>query len=265
MSDNEPKPRIFEPVAQIPRYRLVAQQIADRILDGALRPGDRLPPERELVETLGVSRATLREALIALEIAGFVANRFGAGMSVADHPPAANTLKALTGPGPFELLEARLIIEGEVAALAAPQIGPKALDRLRHLTDEMEGEAETEFWGDNADERFHLVIAEAAGNQALEMVVRDFWRQRLRQPMWVRMHGRVNVGTMKAQLVAEHRAIIAALADSDADAARRAMQAHIAQFARLLLDAWSALDAADRADASPPGDRLRAALGRADA
>ena len=81
---------MFKPVEQTPRYKLVAQQIADLILSGRLERGTKMPTERELVEELGVSRPTVREAMIALEITGFVENSFGAGAYVSVAPPCSS-------------------------------------------------------------------------------------------------------------------------------------------------------------------------------
>ncbi|MEH6834045.1 MULTISPECIES: FadR/GntR family transcriptional regulator [Falsihalocynthiibacter] len=248
---------MFKPVAQVPRYRLVAQQIADRILEGALKAGQKMPAERVLVESLGVSRATIREALIALEITGYVENRFGAGVQVAARPPRDNQLLELAGPGPFELLEARIMIEGEVAALAAENIGPEEIARLKMLIDAMQNESGSAFWGENADEEFHLTIARATGNLALVNAVAEFWRQRLQMPMWVKIHSRVNVDAMKPQLIQEHVEIVAALELGNGPKAREAMRRHIALFGAQILDGWQALAPEDRQEVSPPPERLR--------
>lgn len=252
---------MFKPIDQTPRYKLVARQIAEHILDGSLPRGKKLPSERALVDSLGVSRATLREALIALEISGFVENRFGAGMAVTKRPPNVNLLDRVSGPGPFELLEARLLIEGEVAALAAAHISTEELNQLRQLTEDMRAESTEDFWGENADEMFHLTIARATRNMALENSVREFWRQRMQLPMWVQMHNRVNVVDMKPDLITEHELIVSALASRDPAQARRTMRGHIAQFGKQLLNAWSTLDVGEKHQMQAPGPVLIKAIG----
>lgn len=247
---------MFKPVAQIPRYRLVAQQIADRIQEGALVAGDKMPAERVLVESFGVSRATIREALIALEITGYVENKFGAGVLVAAFPPKYNRLNELAAPGPFEQLEARMIVEGEVAALAALSIADSDIVRLRGLTDAMQRETGTEFWGENADEEFHLTIARATGNTALVNAVDDFWRQRQLMPMWVTLHERVEIDLMKPMRIQEHKDIISALEDRNPNAARAAMRHHISQFGVLVLEGWKALAPEVRGEVPAPMERL---------
>src|SRR5206468_13038927 len=112
--------QVVEPVRL---YRQIAGQIATLIDSGEFTAGSRLPPERELAVLLGVSRTSVREALISLEIAGRVEVRVGTGIFVR-HPPVrkAPVLQAKVGDsgvGPFELLAARAVIEGETAALAA--------------------------------------------------------------------------------------------------------------------------------------------------
>src|SRR5437667_1767217 len=102
-------------------YRQIAEQIRTLIRDGEFVPGARLPPERDLAKQLGVSRPSVREALIALEVEGLVEVRIGSGIYVqrgaatrSDEPSSVHA-----AAGPFELLRARHVIESECAALAA--------------------------------------------------------------------------------------------------------------------------------------------------
>src|SRR5690606_26985718 len=105
-------------------YRQIAEQIRLRIADASFPAGSRLPAERDLAHHFSVSRTSVREALIALEIAGFVEVRGGSGIYVSNPLPFLRPLfeSADAGPGPFELLHARWVVEGEVAALAARAI-----------------------------------------------------------------------------------------------------------------------------------------------
>src|SRR6186997_2777327 len=103
-------------------YEQIAQQLAKSIADGKHEVGQRLPSERELAQTFGVSRPTVREAIIALELDGLVDVRLGSGVYVKNRRPPGGTESA-KDIGPFELLEARRIIEGEACALAALRIG----------------------------------------------------------------------------------------------------------------------------------------------
>ena len=98
-------------------YRQIADQIAGLIGNGEFAHGTRLPAERELATLLGVSRTSVREALISLEIGGLVEVRVGSGVFVTAGP-SSHASGGDKGPGPFELLSARTLVEGEVAALA---------------------------------------------------------------------------------------------------------------------------------------------------
>lgn len=261
---------MFDPIAQTPRYRLVAEAIARKIAEGGFPAGEKLPPDRVLVEELGVSRATLREALIALEVKGLIETRFGAGAYVTGSPPDAALSASPEDPdarlarivpvapvtGPFEALEARRLVEGELAALAAQTISPAQLDALWGCLQALES-AESG-WDPEADARFHDVIAQAAGNAILGHLAAQFWRDQSENPLWAAIQTAVADSNTRPQLVAEHEAIIEALTEGDPEASRVAMQAHLDSFARTLLAQWDTPEAAS-AEAAPHA-RLRAAL-----
>ena len=114
---------MFQPIATQRLYQQVASRIEDLIAGGKIGAGKRLPAEKELARQLGVSRPTIREAMIALEIAGLVEVRTGSGIYVSKQTPSP-TVIIDSGPGPFELLNARLLIEGEIAANVAVQATP---------------------------------------------------------------------------------------------------------------------------------------------
>src|SRR6266567_972630 len=113
----------FQAVATQRLYEQVAGQVTELVARGEFKPGDRLPPERDLAKVLGVSRPTVREAMIALEIAGLVEVRVGAGTFVTDKASANGAANGRlfegVGSSPLELIAARRTIEPEVAALAA--------------------------------------------------------------------------------------------------------------------------------------------------
>jgi imidazolonepropionase len=121
----------FEPIEPRRLFRLIAEQVATMIQRGDLPPGSRLPAERELATRLGVSRPSLREALIALELEGLVEVRGGSGVYVRP-PPLAAPLEGADAPGPFDILEARARLEPDCAALAARH-GALSADHLEYL------------------------------------------------------------------------------------------------------------------------------------
>ncbi|MBV1704738.1 MAG: FadR family transcriptional regulator [Hyphomicrobiales bacterium] len=214
----------FQAVQTQKLYQRVADQLAGLIRAGELKPGARLPAERDLARQLGVSRPTLREAMIALEIAGLVEVRTGAGITVRD-ATAAGRIDA--GPSAFDLLAARKLVEGETAALAAAartDIDVAALDQAiaSHRADFARGGD-----GFGADRAFHLAIARAAGNSALEGIVVEFWDS-MRGPIFGRLTELTRLPAKDRTNLADHVAIRDAIAARDAGAARAAMGAHIA-------------------------------------
>jgi len=218
-------------------YKRVADELRAAILAGRYQAGRRLPAERELAEMFEVSRPTIREAIIALELQRLVEVRVGAGVFVLED---ATTAGRGIGPeltiGPFELMEARKIIEAETAALAATLIDDEQCDRLDKIIDAMEEENQLEIQGENADRAFHVGIAEATGNSALVAVIDDLWRRRETSPMVVNTMEKARSKGIKP-VVDDHRRILAALRKRNAVAARTAMQDHLSRVIEGLLKA----------------------------
>src|SRR5690242_1061686 len=138
----------FQTIATQRLYQQAAQQIRELIARGEFRPGDRLPPERDLARKLGISRPTVREAMVALEIAGLIEIRTGAGIFVSAAAPANGGAEARAataasfdaGPSPLELLAARRMIEGEIAAEAARLATDEHFAAIGETIDEMKAE-----------------------------------------------------------------------------------------------------------------------------
>src|SRR5436190_244418 len=169
-------------------YRHIADQVTRLIDSGDFRVGSRLPAERELAEKLGVSRPSVREALIALEVEGVVDVRGGSGVFVNErrhtkpHEPQGSTAP----PGPFDVIRARWIIESEAAYLAAGNATPAHLQRLERALADMQQTPSHSQEATAADARFHLCIAEASGNSALVLVVQQLWEQRT-SPLYMQL------------------------------------------------------------------------------
>src|SRR5262245_27397469 len=157
-------------------YRQIAAQLSALIASGEFTVGQRLPSERELAAQLGVSRPSLREALIALELEGLVEVRVGAGIWVtaaSSRSPEAPVQQE--GEGPFELLRARWLIEGEIAAAAAREATPADLAIIRTALTEMERAERKNQDFSAADRDFHIAIAASTRNGVLQAVVEDLW------------------------------------------------------------------------------------------
>lgn len=208
-------------------YRQISEQLRRLILAGEYPPGSRLPAERELALQLGVSRPSLREALIALEVEGYVEVRMGSGIYVCEPPKSQRVDFDLSGEeGPLELIRARSMIEGEVAATAARKGRKANFDAIEEAIEMMAAEADAGIKPIGADRLFHLRVAEATGNSVLVGVVARLFDLRL-GPLFDQLHSHFDTPAVWAQAIAEHREILEALRAKDAARARAMMQRHM--------------------------------------
>jgi GntR family transcriptional repressor for pyruvate dehydrogenase complex len=226
-------------------YRQIADQIRMLIRNGEFPSGARLPPERDLAKQLGVSRPSVREALIALEVEGLVEVRIGSGIYV-QAPGARNGAKAAgrSGPddggataGPFELLRARYVIEGETAALAAKSAKKGQVQAIEETLESMKHELDDDRQPLDGDRMFHLRIAEATGNGALVAVVDMLWEDRT-GPLYKQLEHHYDSPSLWHSAMAEHRAVLKAIAAKDATGARAAMQRHLNQAYKRFSTGW---------------------------
>lgn len=215
-------------------YRGIVDAIRADIANGIYVPGSRLPAERDLTERFGVSRPTIREAMIALEMLGLVEARKGSGVFVLDSSVAASAPgESELDIGAFEIIEARRLLEGEVAAVAATEIDEEHLAELRQLMEQM-ADADSAA-AEVADRRFHICIAEATGNAVIIAAVTDFWDMRFRSPLArevLRKAG--SLGTQSR--LDEHGRILRALEERSPVDARAAMRDHLNRVITHLLD-----------------------------
>jgi GntR family transcriptional repressor for pyruvate dehydrogenase complex len=218
--------------------RRLYQQIADRvrllIQEGIYSPGSRLPAERELAQQLGVSRPSLREALIALEIEGAIEIRMGSGIYVLSLGRAQPAAPAL-GESPTELMEARATIESAVIVQAAGVITDRTLANLREVLASMRTEIEEGRKPIEQDRQFHLTIAELPGNAVLAKIVASLFDER-HSPMSDHMRGRFETPQTWAIALSEHETILAALEDRNPLAAQAAMYSHLTASGRRWLE-----------------------------
>lgn len=196
------------------------------IRQGEFAIGERLPPERELALTLGVSRPSLREALIALEIGGQIEIRMGSGVYVRDTAADAVGPMATLGDSPSELMQARAAVEGSVAALAAARMTAAMLERLRRTVQRMKRLAEAGKSPVEADRQFHMLIAEAAGNSVLTRFVGELFDSR-HDPIATAMRGHAENPQTWTAAVREHEDVLLALQAGDPIAAQTAIRAHL--------------------------------------
>jgi DNA-binding FadR family transcriptional regulator len=215
------------PAANTPRlYQQVAAIIERAIAEGRYQPGQRLASERDLAEELGVSRPTVRRAVIALEMRGMLESRQGSGVYVRKTSAAAPAPLRDLDIGAFDQAEARRLFEGEVAALAATLITDEELAYLESLVAEMNNEKATKEQSELADRQFHTTIARATRNSAIVRVVENTWDLRYKSPLCMQMLERARE-VRRRPLNDEHQDIIESLRTRDPKAARTAMQAHL--------------------------------------
>jgi len=217
-------------------YEQISQELAKAIANGKYELGQRLPSERELAQAFGVSRPTVREAIIALELDGLVEVRLGSGVYVLNLQPPGGT-EGAKDIGPFELLEARRAIEGEACALAALRIEDAQIEQLSALVAEMRDDNRQNeiLMSEEADRRFHELIASSTQNSGIIAAVQMLWDARARSPQSHLMDDKGRARGLKPP-IEEHAAIVRALKRRDPDAARAAMHAHITRVIEHMLE-----------------------------
>jgi DNA-binding FadR family transcriptional regulator len=188
-------------------YQQIARRIAASIEDGRYAPGDRLPSERELADDFGVSRPTIRDAMIALEFQGLVEARQGSGVYVKAAPQIAEDA-AERDVSALELAEARRLFEGEACALAAAIITDEQVSRLESLIADMARESVTEMF-EKHELEFHLTVARATGNAAITATVEDLWTLRQQSSGCAAALRRARTNS-RGDFVGEHRRIVGA-------------------------------------------------------
>lgn len=208
-------------------YVPVAQAIVELIAAHGLQQGDRLPAEADLARRLAVSRATLREAIVALDVSGIVRLRRGASAVVND--PSAHLANGRTRQegSPFEILDVRLMLEPEAARLAAEQADAAACDRIEAAIERLIGETRAGRLTVSADRDFHVGVAEASGNSVLAELVGDVWRMRVLVGLWPRLDQTQSSVAHRSRAVFQHMRILEAIRARDPQRAAAAMRSHI--------------------------------------
>ncbi len=205
-------------------YEEIAARMIDDIHAGKLNPGDRLPPERALAEKYGVSRTVIREALRSMEMMGCVESHVGAGTYIKS-PDVSNIVEpfamAFKQSGK-ELIEVRLILETEIAALAARRRTDEQLLALEKTLVDMEDDLQAGGNGVKADEDFHVLLATAAGNEALSVMM-NMCAGILSRTRPITQ----SVKNVPRMTLKDHTMICEAIRMQDERAARRHMRAHL--------------------------------------
>lgn len=222
------------PIVRTTLSAAVFEQLISFVVNGEWKAGDRIPSERELCVRLGIARTSLREALKAMELIGMLDSRVGDGTFVCPRTEFLSRplLWAFTGTDHHELkdiMEARSLLEQDLAALAAVRASP---DEIRQLGEIIQAMREYVAEGQSildTDMAFHLVIAKSAHNEVLSNAV-----QLLRnlQRQWIYL--KLQLPNVPSQVIQEHVEIYAAIQAHDAIAARKAMRNHLEHTSKLL-------------------------------
>ena len=204
-------------------YIKVFNEISALIKEGVYPVGSRLPTEREFAEKFNVSRPTIREAIIALEAKEEVSVKAGSGVYVLGNNLMSDDFSREISA--FELLEARVIMEGEAAALAARMIEPDELKALDEAYQAIKAEDVEEFSSSGADRKFHSIIAQATHNRVVVKQINYLWDIQENLNHIHEAHQSVCIKGRRTR-DADHLAIYEAIAAGDANTARNAMRSH---------------------------------------
>ncbi|MDD1780609.1 FCD domain-containing protein [Enterovibrio sp. ZSDZ35] len=231
-------------------YQKIGTKIMEQIAAGEYKVGDKLPPERDIAEQLQVSRSVIREALIMLEIKELVEVKKGSGVYVINTPStflnqaSLQPTEKVTGQsesdeddaGPFEMLQARQLLESHIAEFAATQVTKHEIFRLREALELERKDLEAGSNDYDGDQMFHIVIAEATQNSVLSDMVKDMWERRNRSLMWQQLHERISDQDYRKRWLADHERIFKALVRKDPVAAREAMWQHLENVKQTLFE-----------------------------
>lgn len=225
----------LRPVVRGRLYEQLVSRITEHIDETGLKVGDRLPSERELADRLQVSRSSVKQAILVLEVQGVLESRHGGGTFLVHRAGAVETIDALLDRRVRlpDILEAREAIEEKAAELAAGRRTDDELLDMANALEDMAREIASDRRGEDADQAFHLAVIAASGNSLLmrfyTQISSDIAESRtesLRQP------GR------PPQSLSQHQAIYDAISRKDEEGARRAMHVHIQSVRHVRLLTW---------------------------
>lgn len=207
-------------------YKEIASQLKQQLFEGVYKVGEKLPTERQLAEKFKVGRTVIREALIFLEIYGFIEIKKSSGIYVLKTTDESESFINSGRVGPFELLQARQLIESNIAALAAKNIVKNDLEKL-YVILEKERALLNSAPNNELDHEFHIIIAGASQNNLLVELVKYIWDVRNRDPFWQSLTQESDQLDYSQKGYNEHKAIFMALQKKDAAGARQSMWQHI--------------------------------------
>ncbi|WP_032092522.1 FCD domain-containing protein [Necropsobacter rosorum] len=210
-------------------YIRIGKLLKEEISQGKYKIGDKLPPERDISERLGVSRTIVREAMVMLEVEKLVEVKKGSGVYIIRTPELIEneTTTEFKDVGPFELLQARQLLESSIAEFAAQQATKQDILQLKKILDR-EKELLTQNLDDySADKDFHLALTEITGNDVLIQLQEQLWKYRFNSAMWAQLHARILQNDYHYLWVQDHESILKAIQKKNPALARKAMWQHL--------------------------------------
>ena len=225
---------MLEPPKKTRLYENIIDQLIALIKDGTLKPGDKLPPERKLAEDLNVSRTAIREALRSLETMGYISSKVGGGtyINAITLGNVMNPFSAVLSQNKkliVELLEVRMLLETEIARLAALRITPAKIQTLQKAVEAMRVEVAAGRNGLDADNEFHNALAIASENEALKLIL-DMCGDLLAQTR----EATLNIEGQPEITLKDHEQIFEAVRKGDSMLAARRMKQHLSDAQRNL-------------------------------
>ena len=220
----------FVTIQRVRTYMEIVDQICKSIRDGHLLPGERLPAERALATEFGTGRQCLREALSVMEVLGVIEVRKGRGTFITQNALQNLTSAPLSAEelgDPFQLMEARMLLEPKVAGLAAKHGDAATLQKLEEILQDMVRCLNDGYHPTDQDKNFHMTIAQGSGNMVLAKLVRELIGN-MGKPLWVGFKERsLLVGGRDERYLAEHTGIVAAIKEHNGPLATRRMREHL--------------------------------------
>lgn len=219
------------------QYQEIGCDLRQKIQSGDYPVGSRLPPERNIAETYGVSRTIVREALLMLELEGTVDIRQGSGvyvLRIPDEDDAADGGKNHIGA--FEMLQARQLLESNIAAFAARMATRADIENLRKMLEQEQAAIAGKDYRGDFDRLFHLQIAGATQNQMLLETVSNIWECRDDNALWQQLYTHVGTQGYRLKWLADHQTILAALRRRDVSGSYQAMWQHLENVKNTLME-----------------------------
>ncbi|MDB1125928.1 GntR family transcriptional regulator [Vibrio algarum] len=233
-------------------YQQIGEQIRDKIIQGVYPVGTKLPPERLISDEFSVSRTVVREAVIMLELEGYVEVRKGSGIHVLSIEAKKNNssfdetesfirhiANELKGVGPFEMLQARQLIECSIAGFAASQVTKSDIDELNNI--QQKGYEDSDRRDSEWDKKFHQKIGDITNNSVLSLIVELMWFGRNQNPLWLKLHEHIEEDRLNTW-DDEHNEITKGFTMKSPELAKKAMWSHLESTKNALYNASSVED-----------------------